>query len=82
MQKLKFFVHNDPDAVRIELAGCLCGVDVKSVHQAWQRALTESAKRLIVDLRFVTDADEFGRALLVIMQQFGAQIVAPPSQSG
>ena len=82
MNGLQFFVHNDPDAVRVELAGSLHGVDVETVHQAWQReALEYPAKPVIVDITFITHADEDGRALLIVMHQCGARIVAQSPES-
>ena len=34
MNGLRFSIHNDTDAVRIELDGSLGGVDVETVYQA------------------------------------------------
>jgi hypothetical protein len=83
MNGLQFFVHDDPDAVRVELAGSLRGADVETVHQAWQRAaLTMDALRpVIVDITFITDADDHGRALLVVMYRFGVRIIAQSPES-
>jgi hypothetical protein len=82
MNGFQFFVHNDPDAVRIELAGTLRGADVETVQQAWQRAaLTDVVKPVIVDITFVTHADEPGRALLIVMHQSGARILAQSPES-
>ena len=82
MNGLQFFVHNDPDAVRMELAGSLRGADVETVYQAWQKAaLTDALKRLIVDITFITDADERGRALLAIMHRFGTGIISHSPES-
>ena len=51
MSGLQFFTHNDPGAMKLELVGKLAGVDVESVHQAWQReALTGQLKPVIVDI--------------------------------
>jgi outer membrane protein TolC len=82
MNGLRFFTHNDPDAVRFELAGALTGPDVESLHQAWQReALTGALRRVVVDLTFVTEADRYGRALLTVMHRFGAHIIADSPES-
>ena len=82
MKGLEFFVHNDSDALRIELAGSLCGADAETVYQAWQRvALTDALKRAIVDITFITIADEHGRALLAVMHRFGARIGAHSPES-
>jgi hypothetical protein len=77
MNGLRFFIHDDADAVRFELAGTLGGVDVETVHQAWQReAFTDALRPVIVDITFITEADQHGRALLVLIHRFGAQIIA------
>lgn len=77
MNELGFSIKDDIDAVRIELAGSLAGVDVETVYQKWQRdAWDDPLKPVIVDVTFPIEADEHGRALLVAMHRFGAQIVA------
>jgi hypothetical protein len=82
MNGLQLFVHNDADAQRFELAGSLCEADVEVVYQALQRvALADALKPLIVDITFVTEADEPGRALLLAMHRFGARIVAQSPES-
>jgi hypothetical protein len=82
MNGFQFFVHSDPDAVRLELAGVLRGADVETIHQAWQRAaLTDAPKPVIVDITFITHADEPGRALLIVMHHSGVRIVAQSPES-
>jgi hypothetical protein len=82
MNELRFSVRNDADAVRIDLAGSLDGVDVETVYQAWQRdAWDDPLKPVIVDITLITEADGHGRALLVIMHRFGAQIIANSRES-
>ena len=44
-------------------------------------ALTNALKPVIVDITFVTHADEHGRALLIVMHQSGARIVAQSPES-
>ncbi len=82
MNGLHFSISNGPDAVKFELAGRLGGVDVETLHQAWQQeAFTDALKSVIVDITLITEADQHGRALLIVMQTFGARIVAKPSES-
>jgi hypothetical protein len=83
MNGFQFFVHSDSDAVRIELAGSLRSADTETLHHAWQRAaLKEDAvKPVIVDITFVREADEQGRALLIAMHQAGVRIVAQSPES-
>lgn len=82
MNGLRFFTHSDTSAVRIELAGSLCGVDVEAAYEAWQReAWNDVLKPVTVDITLITDADEQGLALLVVMHRFGAEIIAKSPQS-
>jgi hypothetical protein len=82
MSSLQFFVHNDADGVRFKLAGSLSGVDVERVYQLWQReAFTDALRPVILDITFVTEADQHGRALLLIMHRFGARIIAKSPES-
>jgi hypothetical protein len=51
--------------------------ETETVHQAWQReAFTDALRPVIVGITFITEADQHGRALLVLMHRFGAQIIA------
>lgn len=82
MDGLRFFTHNDSAAVRFEVAGALSGPDVESLHQAWQReALSDALRRVIVDITFITEADQQGRALLTVMHRFGAKVIANSPES-
>jgi hypothetical protein len=82
MSGFQFFAHNDPDAVRIELAGSLRAADAKTLQHAWQRAaFDDPVKPVIVDITFVRDADEQGRALLIAMHRSGVRIVAQSPES-
>ena len=82
MNGLRFSMHNDIKAVRIELAGSLTGADVEMVYQAWQSAVsTEPFKPLILDITSITEADKHGQALLVIVNRFGGEIVAGSPKS-
>ena len=82
MSGLRLVMHNDVDAARIEFAGSLSGADVESAYQAWQsEAWSEELKPVIVDITSVTEADQHGRALLVLMYRFGSQIVAGSRES-
>jgi len=82
MNGLRFSMHNDTEAVRIELAGSLTGADVETVYQAWQSAVsTEPFKPVILDITSVTEADKYGRALLVIINRFGGETVANSPES-
>jgi hypothetical protein len=74
---LQFYLHHDPDALRMELSGSLSGADVESVFHAWHIEIDRDPFRpFIADISFVTEADEYGLALLTIWHRSGAQIVA------
>jgi hypothetical protein len=82
MNELRFSIHTDIDAVTIQLAGSLSGVDVETVYQAWQdEAWNDALRPVIVDINMITEADEHGRALLVMMHRLGAQIIAKSPES-
>ena len=83
MNGFQFFVHSDPDAVRIELAGSLRAADAETLRHAWQRAALkdDAVKPVIVDITFVRQADEQGRALLIAMHRSGVRIVAQSPES-
>jgi hypothetical protein len=40
IQQLQYYVHDERNAFRLELAGSLTGRGVQSVYQAWQTALS------------------------------------------
>ena len=82
MNKLQFFIHNDSDALRIELAGSLSGPDVESVLHAWQKEISTAARRpLVADISYVADADKHGLALLEMWHRSGARILARSPQA-
>ena len=82
MSELRVRIQNEPEAVRFELEGRLGGADVEAVHEVWQReAFVDARTSVIVDITFISEADHYGRALLVLMHRFGAQIVAKTPES-
>ena len=82
MNRLQLVTHNNPDGVRFELAGRLSGMDAETLHQAWQReALDDALRPVIIDITWVTEADQSGRAVLLLMYRFGAHIIAKSPES-
>jgi hypothetical protein len=82
VNKLQFFIHNDSDALRIELAGSLSGPDVESVLHAWRKEIsTDSRRPVVADISYIADADKQGRALLAMWHRSGARILARSPQS-
>jgi hypothetical protein len=79
---LEYYLHDEWDAFRFELAGSLSGDGAESVYQAWRTALSIVGDRpVIFDISFVGEADERGRALLQLWHQNGARIIAAPPES-
>jgi hypothetical protein len=82
IQQLQYYVHSEPNVFRLELAGSLSGWGVQSVYQAWQTALSIIGDRtLVIDITFVSEADQRGRDLLLLWHQNGARIIAASSGS-
>jgi hypothetical protein len=81
-KSLQYYLHDEPDAFRLELSGSLSGEGARSVYQAWRTALSIIGLRpVIVDITYVVDADERGRALLGLWRRRQARIVAGSPQS-
>ena len=81
-QPLQYYLHDDWDAFRIELSGPLSGQGARSVYQAWRTAISAAAaRRLIIDITHVGEADKLGRALLRLWHRHGARIVAGSPES-
>jgi hypothetical protein len=81
-ERLQYFIHDDMDAFRLELAGSLNGDAAHSVYQAWRTALSTVGERaLIADITFLTDADEGGRGLLHLWHRQGVRIKAATADS-
>jgi hypothetical protein len=76
-QTLQFYMHDGPTAFRFELSGNLNRTGAYQLDQAWRTAASVIGdRRLIVDLTFVTDADEHGRRLIRRWHQEGAWVIA------
>ena len=81
-EPLQYYIHDGPTALRFELAGSLSGRGAESVHNALQTALSIIGDRpLIVDITFVVELDDRGRALLLLWRQHGARIIAASRES-
>lgn len=85
-QGLQYYIHDEADALRFELAGSLSNGGAQSVYQAWQNALSILSDRAtIIDISFVTDADAYGSALpRALASEWGADHrgVTPIASSG
>ncbi len=76
-QGLQYYIHDESDGLRFDLAGSLSKGGAQSVYQAWQTALSILGDRTtIIDISFVSDADAYGSALLALWHRNGARIIA------
>ena len=81
-QALQYFMHYGPAALRFELAGVLSDEGARSLYQDWRRASAVIGERtLVVDLTFVTGAEEKGRKLLARWYAAGAQFIVQSNVS-
>ena len=81
-QPLRYFIHDDFDAFRMELAGGLVGGAARVAYEAWRVArLLARRARLVVDISYVTQADEEGKAVLQAWREQQAHIVASSQAS-
>jgi hypothetical protein len=79
---LQYYMHDGSSAFRFELAGDLTGEGARRLEHDWRSASSVIGHRdLIVDITFMTGADEEGRALLVRWRSNGARIVATSKAS-
>ena len=76
-QTLQYYMHDGPNAFRFELAGILNHEGARQLDQDWRTASAVIGdRRRIVDLTFVTGADEQGKALLLRWHREGARLIA------
>jgi hypothetical protein len=81
-QRLHYYIHDNSDGLRFELAGSLSGAGAESVYQAWHTSLSILGNRpLVIDITLVADADEHGCAVLDAWHRSGARIVATSPES-
>jgi hypothetical protein len=79
---LQYFIHYDFDALRMELAGSLVGRAARKAYEAW-RSATLMARRwpLVVDISYITEADDDGKAVLREWLEEGVRILASSGAS-
>ena len=64
MTNLEYYIHDEADALRIEIAGDLTGAGVSSIEHALRTAKSTLAGRpIVVGLTAVAEADDEGRGL-------------------
>jgi hypothetical protein len=73
---LKYYIHDSIDALRFELCGELTEWDVAELNGCWRTARTTlGSRKLILDVRRLTAADEGGRQWLHAMSSQGASFI-------
>jgi hypothetical protein len=81
-QMLRYYMHDGPAAFRFELAGDLGDEGARRLAQDWRTASSVIGDRtLIVDMTFLTNVEEGGRALLARWHREGAQLIAKSKAS-
>ncbi|HEY4359554.1 MAG TPA: hypothetical protein VGN17_01230 [Bryobacteraceae bacterium] len=76
-KQFRYYMHEGPDAFSFELAGNVSDHAARQLEQAWRTASSVNSDRsLIVDLSYVTQMGEAGRAMLGRWFAKGAQLVA------
>jgi anti-anti-sigma regulatory factor len=73
---LKVTTTDQENAVTLKLEGKLAGPWVQEVNQAWQAVSESSSAPCVIDLQSITYIDRAGRALLALMSQQGARLLA------
>ena len=59
MTNLEYYLHDEADALRIEIVGNLSGAGVGSIEQAWWTANSVLAGRhIVIGLTSVAEADD------------------------
>lgn len=77
MKNPEYYLHDEADALRIEIAGNMTGAGVRSIQHALRTAESTLAGRpIIVALTAVAEADDDGRGLLRTWHRGGARIIA------
>jgi len=79
---LRYFIHDDFDAFRMEISGSFVGRAAQKAYESWRSALFLARRaRLVVDISHVTEADEQGKAVLRAWRRQDARIVASSAVS-
>ena len=77
MTILEYYLHDEPDVLRIEIVGDQSGAGVGSIEHAWRTATSVLAGRhIVVGLTAVAEADADGRGILLTWHRCGARIIA------
>jgi len=82
MSHFDYYIHDELEALRLEIRGPLAGHGVTSLDHAWRTGSSIlNGRMLLIDLVSVEDADEDGRDLLLAWHRMGARIMARSTES-
>jgi anti-anti-sigma regulatory factor len=73
---LKVTTTDTNTTVTLKLEGKLAGPWVQEVNRVWQAAAASRQVGYVVDLQAITFIDRAGKALLAVMSQQGARLLA------
>jgi ABC-type transporter Mla MlaB component len=74
---LRITVHDNPQALTLQLEGRLAGPWLRELEDCWMSILNQQRKPILrVDLTEVTFIDDAGKACLAVMHHQGADLVA------
>jgi hypothetical protein len=80
-QPLQYFVHDDTDALRMEIAGSLAGSAARRAYEDWRTAVSSTRPRpLVIDISYVTETDVHGQAVLAAWCRLGIRIIGCATQ--
>lgn len=80
MARLVYYLHDEPPAFRLELAGMLSAGNLAEIERVWRTgSSTLGARAFVVDVDALTFADDAGRRLLARWRQLGAIFIAESS---
>ena len=82
MSHFDYYIHDEMEALRLEIRGPLLGHGVTSLDQAWRTGSSIlNGRPLLIDLVSVEETDENGRDLLLAWHRMGARIMARSTES-
>jgi len=80
--RLVYYLHDEPSAFRLELAGALSVSNLAEVERVWRTgSSTLGTRSFVVDVDSLTSVDDAGRRLLARWTQIGATFIAESSEA-
>ncbi|HEV8040619.1 MAG TPA: hypothetical protein VGP62_17240 [Bryobacteraceae bacterium] len=82
MARLLYYLHDEPGAFRLELAGALSAGNLAEIERVWRTgSSTLGTRAFVVDIDSLTSVDDAGRRLLARWRQLGATFIAESSEA-